>query len=100
MSIRKHKENAENFRILKNSLSPAVPESDIELISRSVHDAWWQERKRQGWKYGKITDRNQKTHESMIPYDSLPENEKELDRQTVRQVISILLSLGYKIEKL
>ena len=36
----------------------------------------------------------------MIPYDNLNEEEKELDRQTVRRVISMLFSLGYKIEKL
>lgn len=80
-------------------LASAVSESDIEWISREVHKAWKEERIRQGWQYGEVTDQNRKTHTSMIPYDMLPEKEKELDRQTVRRVISALISLNYKIEK-
>lgn len=83
----------------QDSLTAAIPEADIELISRGVHESWQQERIRQGWKYGKITDKDLKTHASMIPYDMLPEEEKELDRQTVRRVISELYSLDYRIQK-
>ena len=100
MNISERKDKNEKASIPENPLSLNIPETDIELISRSVHDAWQQERRHQGWIYGSITDRDQKTHESMIPYDNLNEEEKELDRQTVRRVISMLFSLGYKIEKL
>ena len=100
LTLKYGKDKNEKASIPENPLPLNIPETDIELISRSVHDAWQQERRRQGWIYGSITDRDQKTHESMIPYDNLNEEEKELDRQTVRRVISMLFSLGYKIEKL
>ena len=71
-----------------------VSERDIEFIAKGVHEAWQQERTRQGWKYGETTDRARKTHESMIPYEDLTEDEKDLDRRTVKQVIEMLVSLG------
>ena len=76
-----------------------VSERDIEFIAKGVHEAWQQERTGQGWKYGETTDRARKTHESMIPYEDLTEDEKDLDRRTVKQVIEMLVSLGYRIEK-
>ena len=40
----------------------------LELIAENVDDAWAQERLRQGWRYGSIYDRENKTHPSLISY--------------------------------
>lgn len=72
---------------------------DLEQIAENVHNAWAQERLRQGWRYGSIYDRTDKTHPSLIPYGDLTELEKQVDRETALQVIRILIRLGYRIEK-
>lgn len=69
----------------------------IELIARDVHDQWAQERQRQGWTWGEHRDDDQKKHPGIVPYDMLSEDEKEVDRVTVRAVISSLLSRGAMI---
>ena len=74
-------------------------QNDLELIAENVHDAWAQERLRQGWRYGSIYDRENKTHLSLISYGELTEQEKQVDRETALQVIRSLLRLGYRIEK-
>ena len=56
------------------------PESDIEKIAEAVHNAWWDEKKRQG-----ITN-----HPDMIPYAELSENVKEYDRVTAKVCIDAM----------
>lgn len=46
----------------------------LEKIAESVHNAWWNEKIKQG-----VTD-----HTDMIPYAELDENVKEYDRVTAR----------------
>ena len=69
----------------------------IELIARDVHEQWAQERRRQGWTWGEHRDDDKMMHPGIIPYDLLSEDEKEVDRVTVRTVISSLLSRGATI---
>lgn len=73
--------------------------NDLENISKCVHDSWAREKIAQGWTYGKTISKENKEHPSLVPYEKLTENEKELDRSTAKQVIKALLLLGYKIEK-
>ena len=87
-------------------------EKHKEMIASNVHDAWWYEKKAQGFhsplectsqqandakaqdirsyghhafpKFHKFCD---KCHTDMYPYDELPENIKEYDRVTVTAVL-------------
>ena len=43
------------------------------------HDQWMQQKKADGWKFGKTKDAAKKTHPMMIPYAQLPEFEKRKD---------------------
>jgi RyR domain len=43
------------------------------------HDQWLQQKKADGWKFGKTKDAVKKTHPMMIPYAQLPEFEKRKD---------------------
>lgn len=53
------------------------PEVNLETIAEAVHNAWWEEKKKQG-----VTD-----HPDMIPYSELSEEVKEYDRVTARTTI-------------
>ena len=62
-----------------------------------VHDAWSAERLRNGWKLGPQRSDDRREHPSLKPYDELSEEDKELDRTTVRTSILALLELGYDV---
>ena len=71
----------------------------VEQIAREVHERWAKERIADGWKYGEVRDDAAKTTPCLVPYEELPEVEKEYDRKTALQTIGTVLSLGYTIEK-
>lgn len=55
----------------------------LEKVAEAVHNAWHQEKIKQG-----VTD-----HPDMIPYNDLAENVKEYDRVTARAVMKALPEL-------
>ncbi len=71
----------------------------IELISQHNHDIWAIGRIKQGWSYGKKRDDILKTTPLLVPYNELPESEKDFDRNTATEVIKLVLKLGYELNK-
>lgn len=76
-----------------------LTEDEVELLAVVEHDLWVEERKSNGWKYGEVKDPNKKTSPYLVPYDELSEEIKELDRDTVRNIPSLLDSVGLCIVK-
>jgi len=70
-----------------------------ELIAKNVHDVWAAGRIKEGWIYGEVKDPNKKTTPLLIPYEDLPESEKEYDRNTAYETLKVIIKLGYKIAK-
>ena len=57
-----------------------LPESLIQLserIAENVHEVWAKARMDEGWTYGGKRDDIHKKHPCLVPYDELPEEEKE-----------------------
>ncbi len=71
----------------------------LEKISEQVHNAWMDRRIKDGWSYGIERDDALKKTPCIVPYDKLPEIEKDYDRNTVRAVVNALYSLDYSISK-
>lgn len=71
----------------------------IEEMARNVHDVWAQGRIAEGWTYGEQRDDKRKTHPCLVPYEELPDAEREYDRQTAVQTLKLILKLGFKIHK-
>ena len=71
----------------------------IERMARNVHDVWAQGRIAEGWTYGEQRDDQLKTHPCLVPYEELPDAEREYDRQTAVQTLKLILKLGFKIHK-
>ena len=69
-----------------------------ELLAGNVHTTWSQQRLAEGWRYGPSRNDASKEHPNLVPYDQLPEAEREYDRRTALETIRTLLSLGYHIE--
>ncbi|MBE6756546.1 MAG: Ryanodine receptor Ryr [Ruminococcaceae bacterium] len=70
-----------------------------ERIAENVHEVWAEGRISQGWTYGEHRDDDKKTTPCLVPYDELPEEEKDYDRKTAMGTLKLILTLGYKIEK-
>ena len=81
--------------------------SDIELpsdllalteqIAENVHDVWAASRIAEGWTYGASKDVEQKKTPLLVPYNELPESEKNYDRNTALETLKLIIKLGYNI---
>jgi RyR domain/SMODS and SLOG-associating 2TM effector domain 1 len=76
---------------------PKGMETVIEDLARNTHDAWARQRLSEGWKYGPHRDDARKEHPCLVPYDTLPESEKQYDRLTAGQTLKSIVALGYRI---
>ena len=70
-----------------------------EEMARNVHEVWSQTRINDGWTYGPERNDAQKKHPCLVPYDELPESEKEYDRNTSQETLKLILKLGFEIRK-
>ena len=70
-----------------------------EVIAKNVHEVWAEARIKEGWTYGKEKNSLKKTTPCLVPYEDLPEEEKEYDRKTAFETIKLIIKLGYKIKK-
>lgn len=82
----------------KIELAPDLIEL-TEKIAENVHDVWALGRIKEGWTYGEERDDKNKKTPCLIPYNELPESEKDFDRNTAMETVKLIISLGYKIEK-
>ena len=70
-----------------------------EMIAQNVHEVWAEGRLKAGWTYGKTRDEEKKQTPCLVPYDELPEEEKEFDRNTAMETLRLIVKLGYTIKK-
>ena len=71
----------------------------VEEMSKNVHEVWAETRLSQGWTYGEQRNDELKTHPCLIPYEELPEEEKEYARKTSIGTLKLILKLGFTINK-
>jgi ryanodine receptor 2 len=69
-----------------------------ERLAEHAHDVWAAQRLRDGWTYGPRRDDAAKSHPCLVPYDQLPDSEKQYDRNAVEGTLRAVLALGYRIE--
>ncbi len=70
---------------------------ELELLARMEHDRWWADRALDGWQVGPVRDNARKIHPNMVPYDELTEPIKQLDRDSVLQMMDVLAREGQVI---
>ena len=68
-----------------------------ERIAENVHEVWAKGRMSEGWTYGPIKDPESKITNQLVPYDELPESEKDYDRNTAMETLKMIIKLGYKM---
>lgn len=70
----------------------------IELLAKNAHDLWARRRLQEGWTWGPERNDTFKKHPCLIPYEKLPENEKEYDRVVAMETIKVIISFGFTIK--
>lgn len=70
-----------------------------EMLARNTHDNWAQRRMAEGWRWGPERDDTRRLHPCLVPYEELPESEKDLDRGTAMETLKAITALGFRIVK-
>ena len=70
-----------------------------EKIAKNVHEVWSQGRIQEGWVFGEVRNDAKKETPCLVPYEELPEHEKEYDRRTALGTIKLIIKLGYELKK-
>lgn len=71
----------------------------IERMAKNVHEVWAKNRLEQGWTYGSERSDSLKHHPCLVPYEDLPEIEKDYDRATAIGTLKLIIKMGFKITK-
>lgn len=85
-----------------NTDAVVLPKEIMELseaLAKNAHENYAVGRFREGWTYGPERNDVLKTNPTLIPYEELPESEKECDRAASMETLKMILALGYKIIK-
>ena len=72
---------------------------EIEIMAEMEHTRWIAERLRKGWKLGKKKDVDKRISPYLVAWSELPENVKELDRQSVRKIPELLAGVGLVVRR-
>jgi len=75
-------------------------QEEVELLAEKEHERWVKERLDDGWKPGPVKIVENKVSPYLVPYDELPDEIKEYDRNTVRGLPSFLAKVGLQICRL
>lgn len=70
-----------------------------ELLAKNVHEHWASQRLSEGWTYGPRRNDQCKETPVLVPFEQLPESEKEYDRKTALETLKAIIALGYSIKK-
>jgi hypothetical protein len=67
----------------------------LEKLAAAAHEVFCEGLRKKGYRYGTQTDSKQKIHSSLLPYEQLPDDEKEQNRLNVRDIANKLSHAGY-----
>ena len=68
----------------------------FEKLSEMEHRRWMAERLMDGWSYGPKRDSRKKIHDLLIPYGQLAVEEKNKDKDMIRNIKSMVTGTGWK----
>lgn len=68
-----------------------------EIIAKNVHEVWSHNRINEGWRYGETRNDELKQTPCLVPYEELPEIEKNYDRNTAINTLKLIKKMGFDI---
>ena len=76
---------------------PAEIFSMVEALARNTHENWSAARIKEGWTYGANRDDFSKQTPCLVPYELLPDSEKNYDRAIAEEILKVIFKVGFKI---
>jgi hypothetical protein len=70
---------------------------EVELLAQMEHESWVEEKLSDGWRYGSTKDLEKKTSPYLVPWNELPEEDKDGDRNQVRGLPAFLAKARFQI---
>lgn len=78
--------------------APAEPfaftPTEVERLAQMEHRRWMAERRRAGWRYAAVRDDRRRHHPMLVRWEKLTEDEREKDRDAVRNIPQVLARVG------
>ena len=74
-----------------------IPDEVVEILAIFEHDEWVRERLGYGWTFGEVKDNENKISPYLVPYKQLSEEIKDLDRDAVRNIPTLLSMINMAI---
>ena len=71
----------------------------VTLMARLEHDSWCQRKEDQGWRYGEEKNPERKINPALVPWEELPETEREKNKDFIRGLPELLARAGFQIER-
>jgi class 3 adenylate cyclase/tetratricopeptide (TPR) repeat protein len=75
-----------------------IPAEQLEKLAMREHTRWMEERKASGWTYAALRDNARKHHPMLVPWDLLPEVEREKDRDVIRLMPKLIDKAGFRVK--
>ncbi len=72
-------------------------DEEVEILAALEHERWNQDRLADGWMYGAERNNEKKKTPYLVPYEQLPEDIKEYDREPVRNIPMLLAMIDLKV---
>lgn len=76
-----------------------MSDNEIEALAITEHQRWAASRRLSGWRQGATRDNTNKLHPDLVPWEDLDEATREYDREPVRNLPSLLATIGYSIQR-
>jgi len=73
----------------------------VERMAQMEHERWCDDLRREGWKHAAgPKNPEKKTHPALVPWEALPEADKETNRASVRELPAFLARAGLQVYRL
>ena len=77
-----------------------LPDDAVERYAVEEHEDWMRGKERYGWVYNPVRDDKLKHHDCLLPWEELPQEQREKDRNAARNVVRLANIAGMKVIRL
>ncbi len=70
---------------------------EVERLAKMEHERWFAERERRGWAYGPVRDNGRRLNPLLVPWERLPKETRERNRETIRRLPALLAQAQFQV---
>ena len=72
---------------------------ELRQMARMEHNLWCKEKLAAGWRLAPDRDSTRRTHPDLVPWEKLPDPERQKNEAFIRRLPALLSRLGFQIEQ-